>query len=93
MLERLQERWGVGPIRIILILIVFAIGGSCSGYLAKVVMGYLDIGMVWYSIPLYILIVTMLWPCCVIITSIPFGQFRFFKSYLQRMFRRISGPK
>lgn len=42
---------------------------------------------------LYILLVTLLWPLCVLLISIPFGQLSFFQRYLQKMFRRLTGKK
>ena len=88
MLNKLKEKWGVGPLQLVLILCTFAIGGSLSGYLAKLVMGTNDgFGMLWLM--LYIVVVTLLWPFCVLGVSIFFGQFPFFKKYLAKMGRRI----
>jgi len=39
----------------------------------------------------YILIMTAIWPIMVLIISIPFGQFAFFKNYLYRMYSRMQG--
>jgi len=35
--------------------------------------------------------VTIIWPICVLTVSIPMGQFPFFKKYLAKMWKRISG--
>lgn len=91
MLKRLQEKWGVRPFQFVLILSTFAIGGSLSGYGARSVMGLLDWekSVAWWVV--YIIVVTLLWPLCVITVSLFFGQFKFFKGYLQKMARRIFG--
>ena len=89
MFERLQKKWKVSPGRLLLILIVFALGGSATGYLGKKVMGLLDIGSLWLYVPIYIIIVTIIWPLMVIVVSIPFGQFNFFRLYLAKMARRM----
>jgi hypothetical protein len=89
MLKRLQEKWGVGPFQFILILLTFAIGGSLSGYGAKWIMGLLgwEKSILWWVF--YILVVTLLWPLCVISVSLFFGQFKFFKGYLKKIGKRI----
>jgi hypothetical protein len=43
----------------------------------------------WLFIPVYILLVTILWPVMVLIVSIPFGQFKFFTGYLTKIGRRM----
>ena len=82
MLEKLQAKWKVSLLQVILILCVFTIGGSCTGYLAKKIMPILalDNKFLW-----------TIWPIMVLIISIPFGQFAFFKNYLYRMYSRMQG--
>jgi len=89
MFKRLKEKWKVGPLQLFLILCTFAIGGSLSGYGARQVMGLfsLEKGVLWWV--LYILVVTLLWPLCVISVSVFFGQLAFFKGYLRKMGRRF----
>jgi hypothetical protein len=90
MFERLQEKWGVGPVRIILILVTFALGGSLTGYLAKKLIAAFDIDSIYLYIPVYILLVTVLWPLMVILVSLPLGQFFFFRSYIRRIANKIA---
>ncbi|NND94556.1 MAG: hypothetical protein HKN45_06785 [Flavobacteriales bacterium] len=85
MLEKLKARWGVSGLGLVLILCTFAIGGSLSGFLAKKVMTLMSIDGGWIYIPLYIVVVSLLWPLCVISVSVLFGQFGFFSRYLQKM--------
>ena len=89
MLKKLQDKWGVGVFQFILILCTFAIGGSLSGYGAKKVMSFLGMekSVIWWVI--YIVVVTILWPLCVISVSVFFGQFSFFKNYLRKIARRM----
>lgn len=93
MFEKLRRRWGVGPGRLVLILCTFAIGGSLCGYAARNLMLLLDVesGFLWWF--LYVILVTVLWPVCVILVSILFGQFSFFRQYLGRLFRRMGMGK
>lgn len=89
MLDKLKNKWNVNGIQLLLILCTFAIGGSLCGYVGRQVMGLLplDKNVLWYV--LYILIVTILWPFSVLLISIFFGQFKFFKNYLARVGRKM----
>jgi hypothetical protein len=93
MLKKLQEKWKVGIGRLILIITTFALGGSLCGYLGRKLLGFtsMEKGVLW--VVLYILLITLLWPLCVILISIPLGQFAFFKNYLRKVFLRMSGRK
>ena len=89
MLSKLKARWGVNGIGLVLILCTFAVGGSLSGFLAKEVMTLMHIDGGWLYLPLYILVVTLLWPISVISVSVLFGQFGFFSRYLRKMGMRM----
>lgn len=87
MFQRLREKWKVNGWQLALILITFALGGSTCGYLGRKILALLDIESGFIRLPLYILLITLLWPVCVLIISIPLGQFRFFQGYLKKVFR------
>lgn len=89
MFERLQKKWKVNGLQLVLILCTFAIGGSLTGYAGRKLMNLLPIDQNWLWIIIYILVVTILWPLAVLLVSIPFGQFRFFTKYLKKMGRRM----
>jgi hypothetical protein len=93
MLKKLQEKWKVGLLQLVLIITTFALGGSLCGYAGRKLLGLTGIekGVLW--IVLYVILVTILWPVAVILVSIPLGQFAFFKNYLKKVWARISGRK
>lgn len=93
MFNKLQSKWRVSGLRFVLILVTFATGGSLCGYLGKKIMNLLalDKGLLW--VILYIFIITLLWPLCVLLISIPLGQFAFFKKYIGKMAARMSGRR
>ncbi|MGZ5286512.1 MAG: phosphoribosylglycinamide formyltransferase [Flavisolibacter sp.] len=93
MLERLQKKWGVGAGRLLLILVTFAVGGSLSGIAAKKLMSLTGIHNAALYIPVYIIVVTLIWPVAVMTVSLFTGQFVFFRHYLARMGSRMSGRK
>ena len=91
MLDKLKARWKVNGLNLLLIISTFALGGSLCGYAGRriLLLTGLEKGFAW--IVLYILLVTLLWPLCVLLISIPLGQFRFFRSGRWRR-RRGANP-
>jgi hypothetical protein len=85
MFSRLKEKWKVGWWQFALIFTTFALGGSLCARLGSLILNFaLEEESVWYWI-LYVPLVTILWPLCVMVISIPFGQYRFFANYLNNM--------
>ncbi len=93
MLKKLQQRWKVTPVNLVLVLTTFAVGGSLCGMLSRKLMEYtgLEKGVLW--VILYIVLLTITWPGAVMLVSIPLGQFRFFRNYILRIFSRMAGKK
>jgi len=91
MFDKLKARWKVNGLNLVLIIATFALGGSLCGYLGRKILLLTNIekGALW--LVLYIIIITLLWPLCVLLISIPFGQFIFFKKYLQKIWGKMSG--
>lgn len=93
MFNKLQQRWKVGPLGLFLVIATFALGGSLCGFLGKRIIQLVEIEIPAIRIALYILLITFLWPFCVLAISIPLGQFAFFKRYLQKMGKRLFNNK
>lgn len=93
MFEKLRQRWGVNGVNLFLIICTFALGGSLCGLAGRRLLGLtgMDKGVLW--VVLYILLITLLWPLCVLLISIPLGQFGFFRRYLARIGKRFTGKK
>ena len=89
MFERLQKKWKVNNLQLVLILCTFAIGGSATGFIAKKIMNVLSISQDWLWAVVYIPLITIIWPLAVIIVSIPFGQFTFFINYIKKMASKL----
>ena len=90
-INRLQQKWGVGPVQFWLIMTTFALGGSLSGYLNKQILNlvFLEKNAAYWLV--YPLLLTILWPFSVIFVSFITGQFLFFKGYLGRIWGRLTG--
>lgn len=93
MFEKLRQRWGLSTVRVVLVLMTFALGGSLCGYAARKLMLLMEApkGAAWWVI--YLIMVTVLWPIAIMFISVPFGQYTFFKAYLTRMARRMGFGK
>ncbi|HTM93950.1 MAG TPA: DUF6787 family protein [Flavisolibacter sp.] len=89
MFNNLQKKWKVRGWQFLLILIVFALGGSLTSYIGKKLMSVFEIEILLLYIIIYILIVTLIWPFAVLLVSIPFGQFSFFRRYITGMGTRL----
>ncbi|MEO6719257.1 MAG: phosphoribosylglycinamide formyltransferase [Ferruginibacter sp.] len=91
MFQKLKRHWNVNTLGLVLIICTFAIGGSLCGYVGRrfLLMTGIEKGPLW--IVLYIVIITLLWPFCVLFISVLFGQFSFFKKYLAKVWARMSG--
>ncbi len=89
MLKRLQQKWKVGPVQIVLIIICFALGGSVTGYVGRKIMDLFSFEQKWLWLIVYIILITLIWPIAVLTVSIFFGQFEFFKSYVRRLGEKL----
>ncbi len=90
MFKRLKEKWKVSWLQFVLIFCTFALGGSLCARVGRWLLElvHLENTVVYYII--YIPLITLFWPICVLVVSIPLGQFKFFKNYLLRVWNRIS---
>lgn len=93
-MKKLKERWGItSNIQIILILIVFAINGSLSAWLAKPAMELIGLykestnGFIYW--PLRILIIFPVYQLTLPIVGFIFGQFKFFWNFEKKFLSKI----
>jgi len=89
MFQRLQQKWKVNGLQVLLILCTFAVGGSLTGYAGKKLMNLLFVEQRWLWVVIYILIITIIWPVAVLVVSLFFGQHRFFLKYIRKIGSRI----
>jgi hypothetical protein len=92
-LEWLKNKWKVNTLQLVLIICTFALGGSTCGYVSrKILASFASLQGVLFVI-CYIILMCLLWPLCVLLISIPLGQFSFFKNYISNIKKRIFGGK
>lgn len=87
-LKKLQDRWKVdSPIKVVLILTVFALTGTTIVYLK----GYVKplIGDFWWFDLVYYVVILPVYNLVLLIYGFIFGQFRYFWEFEKRFFSRI----
>lgn len=91
MFVKLKEKWKVSWFQFALIFITFALGGSSCAKVGNWLLNFIitEKSLLYWTI--YVPLVTLLWPICVLIISIPLGQFSFFKNYIKRIITKIKG--
>lgn len=94
-MNRLGARWGVGPGRVLLILLVFACTGTTILFLKRPVVGYF-VGEgeqpVLFTVLYYVLILPI-YNLFLLIYGALFGQFAFFWAFEKRFFARLFGRR
>lgn len=94
MFQKLKEKWKVNSLNLFLIIATFALGGSACAAIGRIILNTADIEKRSLSGgALYVLLITLLWPICVLVISFPLGQSTFFKNYLNRVFKKIKGKR
>lgn len=93
-MEKLKKRWGItSNIQAILILIVFAINGSFSAWVARPVTEFIGISLentsAWLYYPLRILLVFPIYQITLPIVGFVFGQFKFFWNFEKKFLSKI----
>jgi|APTNR8051073442_1049403.scaffolds.fasta_scaffold04447_2 hypothetical protein len=94
-IQRLGERWGVGPWQVLVILLVFACTGTTVLLLKRPVVAYFagdEQQPVLFTV-LYYLLILPIYNLFLLIYGALFGQFRFFWAFEKRFFNRILGRK
>ncbi len=93
-MNKLKQRWGItSNLQIFLILVVFAINGSFSAWVAEPVTQFIGLekGVVsgWIYWPLRILLIFPIYQLTLPIVGFLFGQFKFFWNFEKQFLSRI----
>lgn len=93
MLKKLKQRWNIqNNIQVIIILTVFAITGSATVYLKKIIFDLIEITPETHfliKVPVYILVILTVYNLLLLIVGFVFGQFRFFWEFEKKFFSRF----
>ena len=95
-MQRLAERWGVSPSRVVVILLVFACTGFTVMFLKRPVVAWVsgDAGEppLLFTV-LYYVLVLPLYNALLLAYGALFGQFSFFWAFEKRFFSRLLGRR
>jgi hypothetical protein len=92
MLEKLKQRWKVGGVQLFLILCVFAITGTATAYISRMITGWIGLtaeSPLWQRALLRGGVLLFGYQIIILLVSIPFGQFRFFWNYEKKILKRL----
>ena len=93
MFEKLKKRWNIqSNLQVVIILTVFAITGSITVYLKKIIFDLIEITPETHfvvKIPIYILVVLAVYNVLLLFNGFVFGQFRFFWEFEKKFFSRF----
>lgn len=89
-----RERWNINSNwQVFVILVVFAVTGSCSALLSKPVLAFFGIVKDsisnWVYYPLYIILIFPIYQVLLVSFGFIFGQFKFFWAFEKKMLRSM----
>ena len=93
MFEKLKKRWNISSnFQVVVILVVFAITGSTTVYVKKVIFDWIGITPethLWIKVPVYIMVILTVYNILLLLVGSLFGQFKFFLNFEKKFFSRI----
>jgi hypothetical protein len=93
MIEKLKQRWNIkSNFQVIIILVVFAITGSTTVYLKKMIFDWAEINAetpLVAKVFFYIVVILAVYNVLLLIIGFIFGQFRFFWEFEKKFFSRL----
>lgn len=93
MLGKLKQRWNIkSNFQVIIILVVFAITGSTTVYLKKMIFDWAGINAetpLVSKVIFYIVVILVVYNVLLLMIGFIFGQFRFFLEFEKKFFSRL----
>jgi len=92
MFEKLKQHWKVGGTQLFLILCVFAITGTTTAYISRMItiwIGLTPESPLWQRALLRGSVLLFGYQVIILLVSIPFGQFQFFWNYEKKILKRF----
>ena len=93
MFEKLKQRWNIkSNSQVFIILVVFAITGSTTVYLKKMIFNLAGINTetpLMAKVIFYIVVILAVYNVLLLIIGFLFGQFRFFWEFEKKFFSRL----
>jgi hypothetical protein len=92
MFEKLKQHWKVGGTQLFLILCVFAITGTTTAYISRMITTWIGLtpeSPLWQRALLRGSVLLFGYQFIILLVSIPFGQFKFFWNYEKKILKRF----
>ncbi len=93
MIGKLKQRWNIqSNFQVFIILVVFAITGSTTVYLKKLIFDLIGINQETHLLAktlIYIVVILVVYNVLLLIIGFLFGQFRFFWEFEKKFFSRL----
>ena len=92
MFEKLKQHWKVGGTQLFLILCVFAITGTTTAYISRMITTWIGLtpeSPLWQRALLRGSVLLFGYQVIILLVSIPFGQFQFFWNYEKKILKRF----
>jgi formyltetrahydrofolate-dependent phosphoribosylglycinamide formyltransferase len=92
MFQKLQQKWGVGPLQLFLILCVFAITGTTTAWLTRAIINIVgfDAETFWlWKLLLRLAVLIFGYQIILLCVAFVFGQFPFFWKYERKLLMRL----
>ncbi len=97
MFEKLKKRWNIqSNFQVVIILMVFAITGTSTVYVKKVIFDLIGITAETHLlliIPVYIVVILTVYNILLLIIGSVFGQYKFFRGFERKFFSRLLPKK
>lgn len=93
-MNKLKQRWNItSNFQFFIILLVFALTGSTSAYIAKPILTFIGITKesvsLWLYYPLYIIIILPIYKVLLLLIGTLAGQHTFFWNFIKKMLDRM----
>ena len=93
LVNKIKRKWGIRSNRqLLIIFLVFGITGSTAAWISKPILEFIGIKQsnisLWFYWPIRIIIIFPLYQILLLITGTIFGQSKFFKNFIKKMFKK-----
>ena len=93
LVNKIKRKWEIRSNRqLLIIFLVFGITGSTAAWISKPILEFIGIKQsnisLWFYWPIRIIIIFPLYQILLLITGTIFGQSKFFKNFIKKMFKK-----
>ena len=93
LIRNIKRKWGIkSNLQLLIIFSVFGITGSTAAWISKPILDFIGLKQatvsVWAYWPIRIIIIFPAYQILLLIIGTLFGQSKFFKNFIKKMFRR-----